>query len=179
MAKRPALSEESFLAHLFSPKKNALPTGLRARPVVVSKGRSKARVNAYNKMPAVKQEVLKRAGLRDAYLKGETTFLDAKKALRPKAVEKGIVRPVRTKKQVVTGPRRNSRATAGSIARNAMIQLARAEREFQAPTIIAGATFVQEDDADKLTYDQIKERARSSDYEIIVDGQTFNPYWYR
>lgn len=179
MAKRPALTEESFLAHLFSPKKNALPTGLRARPLAAAKGRKAARVTAYNKMPALKQEVLKRSGLRDAYLKGEATFVQAKAVLCPKAVEKGVARPIRVRKAKAPVVVRNDRARAGSIARNAMIELARAEREYDAATIIAGSTFNQNDDADRLSYAQIKERAKDKDYEILVDGQSFNPYWYR
>lgn len=179
MAKRPALSDESFLAHLFSPKKNALPTGLRARPVVVSKGRNKARVNAYNKMPAVKQEVLKRAGLRDAFLKGETTYTEAKKALRPKAVEKGVARPVRAK--IAAKPKRidRSRAREGFIAQAWTYQLRKAEKEYNPATVYAGSQFVEEADAETLTYAQIKERASDPNYVVTINGNTFNPYWYR
>jgi len=179
MTKRPALSDESFLAHLFSPKKNALPTGLRARPVAAAKGRSVARVNAYNKMPAVKQEVLKRSGLRDAFLKGQTTYTEAKKALRPKAVAKGVARPVRAR--IAAKPKKidKARARAGYIAQAWAYQLRRAEKEYNPATVYAGSQFVEEADAESLTYAQIKERASDPDYVVTINGNTFNPYWYR
>lgn len=177
MAKRPGLTEESFLAHLFSPKKNALPTGLRARPIALSKGRKAARVNAYNKMPAIKQEVFKRSGLRDAYLRGEISFTDAKKALRGKAVEKGIVKPVRSRgKKAPVTPHRAS--VNGMVAQALLRTLRLAGKDPRVATVVAGSAFIQENDAVGLTYAQIKERASDPDFMMTVDGTSFNPYWY-
>ncbi len=186
MAKRPPLSEQSLLAYIFSPKKNALPTGLRARPITSSKGRKAARVSAYNKMPAVKQEVLKRSGQRDAFLAGTITFTDAKKLLRQTAVQKGIVKPVRAraprsgKDKPRVGPslRRQSIDRANEIALTLLAVLRRAGKDPSVPTVVAGSNFIQEDDVLSLDYEGIKERARDKDYEMIVNGSTFNPYWY-
>jgi len=94
---RPRLTDDSFLAHVFSPKKNARPVGLRKTSLAVTKGRRKARVNAFNRMDAVKQAILGRSGAREQYLRGEITFTDAKRSLRNSAVEKRIVKPLRRK----------------------------------------------------------------------------------
>jgi hypothetical protein len=97
MARRPALTDGSFLSHIFSPKKNPLPTGIRHRKIVSTKGRVKARVNAYNKMPAKNQEVLARTGQRDAYLRGETTLVQARSKLRETAIKLGVAKPVKSR----------------------------------------------------------------------------------
>lgn len=94
---RPRLSFESFLAHVFSPRKNAQPTGLRKTILKFTKGRRKARVNAFNKMTSVKQNVLSYSGNREKYLRGEITFTDAKRSLRNDATQRGIVKPLRRK----------------------------------------------------------------------------------
>jgi hypothetical protein len=92
---RPRLSFESFLAHVFSPKKNAQPTGLRRTSLKWVKGRRKARVSAFNRMNSVKQNILTYAGQREAYLRGDVTFTDAKRSLRNDAVQRGVVKPLR------------------------------------------------------------------------------------
>lgn len=178
VAKRPSLSEESFLAHLFSPKKNALPTGLRARSITGTKGRKQARVNAYNKMSPLKQEVLKRSGQRDAFLRGEITWTDAKKALRTAAVQKGIVKPVRVR---APKPKPMSRRQAldASMAQALMATLRRAGKDYDPATVIAGSMFIQEDDVLTIDYNTIKTRARDSTYMMVDEsGTQFNPYWY-
>jgi hypothetical protein len=100
--RRPALSDASFLAHIFSPSKNPKPTGLRHRLLKGSKGQRKARINAYNKMPAEKQAVIDRSGKRESYLRGEVTYTDSKKALRESAVRQGILKPVRQKRPKIS-----------------------------------------------------------------------------
>lgn len=177
MAKRPALTENNLLAHIFSPKKNALPSGLRARDIAFTKGRKKARVNAYNKMPAIKQEILKRSGQREAFLKGEITFTDAKKALRPKAEQAGVVKPVR---QRVPKAKPISRRAAldGQNALAILNTLRRAGKEPNVARVVAGMAFVQEDDIEELTYSQIADRASDPSYEMESGGTRFNPYWY-
>ena len=92
---RPSYTFESFLAHVFSPRKNVKPTGLRKSTLKGSRGQRKARVNAWNRMDAVKQNIISKAGKRDAYLRGEITFTDAKRSLRNEAVERGIARPLK------------------------------------------------------------------------------------
>jgi len=92
---RPRLSLTSFLAHVFSPKKNPQPTGLRKTALKWSKGRRKARVSAFNRMDSVKQNVLTYAGKREAYLRGEITYTDAKRSLRNDAVQRGVAKPLR------------------------------------------------------------------------------------
>ncbi len=176
MAKRPALSEDSFLAHIFSPKKNPLPTGLRVRPIAMTKGRKAARVNAYNKMPAVKQELLKRSGQRDAFLRGEVTYASAKQLLRVKAVTKGIVRPIRTK--VKTGAATPT-GSGVDLARYLLFTLRKAGKSPNVSTVVAGSAFNRDDDAMTLTFDQIKERASDPEYMMRDSkGTEFNPYWY-
>lgn len=175
MAKRPALTAQSFLAHVFSPKKNPLPTGLRARPVAVTKGRKAARVNAYNKLPAVKQEVIKRSGLRDKFLKGEVTYTDARKLLREVAVQNNVVKPLRTPK-----PKRMSlsRARQGYIAQYLLTTLRSAGKNPRVPTVYAGSQFIEDDDVETLTYSQIAARAADENYVVNINGERFNPYWY-
>jgi hypothetical protein len=179
MQKRPTLSEDSFLAHLFSPKKNPLPTGLRARPIAQAKGRRVARVNAYNKMPALKQEVLKRTGLRDAFLKGDVTYTDAKKWLRDTAVHKGIVKPTRVRQPKPNRRISRREAIEGLYAQHILHQLRQAGKTHNPATVYAGTIFMEEDDIESLTYAQIKDRAADPDYIMTRNGHTFNPYWYR
>lgn len=92
---RPRLSLSSFLAHVFAPKKNPQPTGLRRSTLKPTAGRRRARVNAFNKMTTVKQQILSYSGAREQYLRGEVTFTQAKQSLRNDAVERSIVKPLR------------------------------------------------------------------------------------
>lgn len=97
MAARPKLSLDSFLKHVFSPSKNPLPTGLRKKTLSGLKGRKRARLTAYNKMPAKNQRILDETGSRDAYLRGDMSLADARRMLREKAVSKGFVKPLRSR----------------------------------------------------------------------------------
>lgn len=115
---RPNLSIDSFLRHVFQPKKHAKPVGLRKTTLKgLQGGRKKARLNAFNKMDAVKQQVLDSMGLRESYLRGEVTFTHAKQQLRSKAVQRNLVKPLR--------PRTPSRRQDDAIwsARNHMLRL--------------------------------------------------------
>jgi len=94
---RPRLSLDTFLAHVFSPKKNPRPIGLRRSTLKATAGRKKARVNAFNRMTTVKQNILTYTGDREKYLRGEITFTDAKRRLRTDAVQRKIVKPLRRK----------------------------------------------------------------------------------
>lgn len=181
MASRPGLTEESFLRHLFSPKKNPLPTGIRKRPIAFTPGRTKARVAAYNRMSGASQETLRRAGLRDDYLKGNATLADAKKALRRVAVDLGIAKPTAGQPRRVTS---HLNTLAGDVAVHVSRTLARGG------TLVAKKFFSRVKHMpesmmrDVLTWDAARIKAYAShqqdepDYMVIIDGKPFNPLWY-
>lgn len=94
MPQREPVTPLNFLRYIFTPSKQAKPTGLRKKNVSGLKGgRKKARVNAFNKMPAEKQEVIRRAHLQEEFLRGEVTYTQAKAELRERAVANRIVKP--------------------------------------------------------------------------------------
>jgi hypothetical protein len=182
MAQRPRLTDESFLAHLFHPKKNAVPTGLRKTHLSSSTGRSKARLRSYNRMSAVNQETLKRTGQRDAYLKGETTLGKAKASLRDAAIRVGVAKPVRirtTPRGTVTRP-----GLANMLAQHIKNVMIDAGRPVNTVAVDIGSDYYDEAgvpvaDAIKWDYGQLKYAGRKgSEYEISVNGQTRNPLWY-
>ncbi len=177
--RRPALSEESFLKHLFSPAKNPLPTGLRARKLVATPGRSKARVAAYNRMSAKNQEILRRSGMRESYLKGDASITEAKKALRGQAVEKGFAKRLKGAiKRTVTARRRSlDEFVASRIVRG----LRDKGKEPNVATIVRNVEYLPDDVYDRantLTGDDIIRYATDSGNVITVDNRTFNPLWY-
>ncbi len=184
---RPALTEASFLAHVFSPKKNAQPTGLRKTALKTSKGRKAARVKAFNRMTSVKQEVLKRSGQRDAYLRGDITFTQAKQRLRAEAVIKNIVKPLRSRNK----PNRVYRPTtteellnriADNIWRhtNTKRHTRRSAIDHNVKSYLDSPT----EDMTSWSYDKISSAAKGTQ----VDGKTYlvftdngtkaNPFWY-
>lgn len=177
--KRPKLTEESFLRHIFSPKKNPLPVGLRARPLVAGKGRNKGRVASYNRMSASSQEILKRSGLREAYLKGDISLSAAKSALREKAVERGIAKPLRAKKSQEVRSRRAS--LDAFIASRIVQKISSRKPDFNARNLAKRLVHLPEKDQIKARTWEIEDIVRyAADPEnvITVDGQTFNPLWY-
>jgi hypothetical protein len=89
--------DNSFLNHVFHPKTVKAPTGLRKSYLKVTPGRRLSRVNAFNKLPAVKQKVIVEAGAREDYLAGNITYAQAKGKLRTAAVKLGVTKPVRIK----------------------------------------------------------------------------------
>jgi hypothetical protein len=179
MAKRPALTEDSFLKHLFSPKKNALPTGIRKRPIVSSKGRSKSRVAAYNRMSAQSQELLRRSGQRDAYLRGDASLKDARAILRETAVGKGIAKPVRRagKPAPIVGT-----TLDGIIANHVIRELKDAGYTPHRANIYDRSQHLPDDikpDVVKWKVGQIRAYAGDGTNVVIVDGESFNPLWYK
>lgn len=181
MATRPTLTENSFLAHLFSPKKYAQPSGIRKTHLKGLKGQNKARVAAFNRMLPVKQELLKRSGTRDSYLRGQSTLADAKNALRPKAVAAKLARPLRPKKTthlpwVVTDLDKR-------IERYLKDKLPGRVEKYNPRTIEAEIPFLG-DNADPLMLrwdiGEIKHAGREgSEYEVVDNqGVTHNPFWY-
>lgn len=180
MAKRPGLNDDSFLGHLFAPKKNALPSGIRKRPITGTKGRVKGRVTSYNRMSPVSQEILRRSGLRDSYLKGETSLADARGALRDKAVSKSLVKP--TKAQLA-----KSRQRIGTTALDTMItahvihEMRQAGYTIDGGAVASRVPYMPQKDkvqATKWKVGQIRAYAGDDDNVIIIDGEEFNPLWY-
>lgn len=181
---RPPLSEQSFLAHVFGPKKNPLPTGLRKRTFVGAKGRKVSRLNAFNKMSALKQEVLNRAGLREDYLRGDLTYTDVKRRLRTQAVARGVVKPLRTR----TRPRSGGNVVVDRRARlEAMIAMhlgntvAAAGRYPNWRTIEEQNEYLDQprEEMTRWDYGQFKYAGRrGSEYERVDNGRTHNPFWY-
>lgn len=181
MPQRPKLSFTSFLANLFSPAKNLLPTGLRKRPVKAASSRKSVRVAAYNRMSAQKQEMLFQSGLREAYLRGDATLRDAKEALRPKGIAVGVAKPLRNKRVVDRRARR--RALDAFIAAHLTHVIRDAGRPARDDTITKGVQYIPDEEyeaARYITYTELKYKGRKgSEYEIILpDGTVYNPYWY-
>ncbi len=179
MAKRPALSEDSFLKHLFSPKKNPLPTGIRKTSLKAAKGRSKARVAAFNRMSPANQELLKRAGLREAYLQGHATTKDAKSALRRIAVDKGHAKPLRGKPAPV---RKLGSDLDARVAAHIVSTLRKTgNMNVDAGRIHHHVPYMPDEDkatASKWSSGKIRAYAADSDKVIEIEGQQVNPLWY-
>ena len=179
MAKRPPLSEQSFLAHLFGPKRNPQPSGIRRTSLTGLKGgRKSARLASFNRMSPVNQELLKQAGLRDAYLRGDAKLSDAKAALRPRGIQLGVAKPLR-------GGRPNpvNRMTLDERVALHLKSTIRAEQrlvnEF---TVDRNVRFIPSDvlpEVEHWDYGQIKWAGRpESEYEFIDQGHKRNPFWY-
>jgi hypothetical protein len=181
MAKRPALSEDSFLKHLFSPKRNPLPTGIRKRAIAFTAGRSKARVASYNRMSGASQEMLRRANLRDAYLNGQVSLADAKKSLRNIAVGKGFAKPLRLRQ--APPPRLNrsdlDMRNAGYIVRtlrSAGIENVNVGRVYH------HTPYLPEPVAKGITRwsaGMIRAYAGNNANAIIINDEPVNPLWYK
>lgn len=180
MAKYPSLSDRSFLGHLFSPKRNPKPTGLRKTSLTGLKGgRNKGRLTSFNRMSAVNQETLKRAGMRDQYLRGETTLADAKRALRPQAIQLGVAKPVRRRGPIQAIIRTPLDARVAAHLKYTI----RAEGKPVNPfTVDRHVQYIPDDvlpDVETWDYGQIKYAARAgSEYETVIDGHQTNPFWY-
>lgn len=182
MPKRPTLTDSSFLGYLFKPSKNKQPTGLRKTSLTGRTGRNPRRLRAYNKMTAAQQETLKRAGQRDAYLKGESTLADAKRTLRQTAVNLGIAKPVR--------PRTKATPVSAVVDRRARLE-AMIQKHLRTVIVDAGRQWNQETSDNEIvylepgtdmmdwTYGQVSYAGRrGSEYETFVNGKRHNPFWY-
>lgn len=92
----PKLSPASLLAHIFGPKRNPKPSGIKAVKLKgLQGGRKAGRLAAFNRMSPVKQAMLKQSGEREEYLRGNKTLADIKAGLRATAIELGVARPAR------------------------------------------------------------------------------------
>lgn len=92
----PKLSPASLLAHIFAPKRNPKPSGIKAVKLKgLQGGRKAGRLAAFNRMSPVKQAMLKQSGQREEYLRGNKTLADIKATVRATAVDLGVARPLR------------------------------------------------------------------------------------
>lgn len=184
MAKRrPTLSNNSFLGFLFRPSKNPLPTGLRKTTLRGTADRNPRRLRAYNKMTAAQQEVLRRSGQREQYLKGETTLAKAKASLRGAAIQLGIAKPLKPKR----APARDTSPEGRRDRLEAMIQY-----HLRAVIVDEGLPWNQQTSDEEIAfldpetmmlswdYGQVKYAGQQgSEYEVVgADGKTHNPFWY-
>jgi hypothetical protein len=179
MPKRPSLNDNSFLSHLFGPKRNPQPTGLRKVTLTgIRGGRTRGRLAAFNRMNPVSQEALKRAGLREQYLRGEVALGDAKKSLRQKAVQLGVARPIKPK------PLKYTIRTSldARIAAHLKTEVRAAGKPLNEQSVDINVRLVPDDiTTDVVTWDyaQIKHAGRKgSEYETVIDGHQRNPFWY-
>lgn len=182
MAKRPALTDTSFLGFLFRPSKHSQPTGLRKTSLRGTAGRNARRLRAFNKMSAAQQEVLKRAGQRDAYLKGETTLAKAKASLRPAAIQLGLAKPLKPKPTPTTPTVTDRRARLQAmIQQHLRIKIVDAGKQWNQQTSDREIVYLDPDnDMLRWDYGQVSYAGRrGSEYETVTpDGRTHNPFWY-
>lgn len=175
--RRPALSDASFLAHIFSPKKNPKPTGLRKRILKGSKGQRKARINAYNRMTAEKQAVIDRAGHRDSFLRGETTYTDSKRTLRETGVSQGILKPLRQRNRPISqGQQLYDDVVVDHLIDEGLDELA-GWNERHVRQRLRVTTRVTKRQILAATKAEIRRNAKRRSIEF-EDEYDFNPWWY-
>lgn len=186
--KRPVLSEDSFLAHLFSPKRAAMPTGIRKSKLAFTPGRKKGRLAAFNRMSPFNQELLKRSGKREAYLRGEGTLGEAKSSLREKAIGKGLAKPIRPRtvsRETSTGPSETLKRNIA--ARHIITALNDAGYEVASQRVFNRAEFLPSDRLDEIprySVGRIRYEAGLQANVLDVEMQygivaQVNPFWYK
>lgn len=182
--RRPKLNPASFLKHLFAPKSNALPTGIRARKLVGTKGRSKARLSTYNRMSGRSQEILRQSGMREEYLRGEVSLKDAKAALRKTALNKGYAKPTKAEKAQEEKTRAFDSHMQHTVWAAAKVsQKLRANgKQPNHVNMIKRMALLSDDSlnmAANMDITEIKAYAGDEDNVILMpDGTTVNPLWY-
>jgi hypothetical protein len=136
---------------------------------------------AFNKMSAAQQEVLKRSGQREAYLKGETTLAKAKALLRPQAVALHIAKPLRQRGGAISPPEARKEKLMAMVQLHLRTKIVDAGRDFNQQTSDEEIAFLDPEtgmlrwDYGRISY----EGRRGSEYEVVgPDGQTHNPFWY-
>jgi hypothetical protein len=184
MAPRPQYSDAPFLGHIFSPSKHQKPTGLRKTSLVGRTGRNPRRLASFNRMDAVKQEILKQAGMRDSYLRGESTLADAKRSLRPRAISLNVAKPVKPSNRGKT-PRFGIRTALDRlVAAHVKRTLHTAGTPVNEHTVDEESVWYDGDDGVlRWGPGQIKYAGRKhSEYERIEHTSsgpiTHNPFWY-
>jgi hypothetical protein len=101
MARRPAMSSDAFLNAVFHPTKAPRPKGIRKSSASVNSKRKSSRVSAFNRMDPLKQQIIIRAGNKEAYLRGSATLAESKQILRPQAVNLGAAKPIAVTQEAV------------------------------------------------------------------------------
>ena len=184
---RPILSDTSLLAHIFGPKKNPQPTGIRKTKLKGKKGQTKGRIAAFNRMSPVNQELLKRTGRRDEYLRGEISLTDVRKAVRAHAVSLGVAKPTPNMPQLPTRrvqtPMTRRQMVDKLVARHIKITLSDAGRRYSDRGIDERVPRIPSyivEHVQTWDYAQIKAAAGTgSPFEIIEANNRFNPFWYQ
>jgi hypothetical protein len=178
---RPRLTDETFLSFLFKPSKNPKPTGLRKTALSgLQGGRRKARLTAFNKMPAEKQAVIRRSGSLEEYLRGQVTYTDAKRSLRSEAVSLGIVKPLpAAQRPIVHVQFASTRLTIAHLINELGHGKVNVPRTAKRLDKVSEAVKREVRRSDRET---IRRRASGHDDQDWMiqadDGETFNPYWY-
>lgn len=190
----PRLNLNTLLAHIFGPKRNPKPAGLRAVKLKGLRGGRKAgRLAAFNRMDPVNQEMLKRSGDREEYLKGNKTLAEIKKGIREQAVELGLAKPPRTPKPEIGPPSKESPLVFEQFTRDVAAQLMidrlrtggvphneagirkRAQRltEIQVRRIIQAANAVD----GVMRIKTLASKSYNDDPELYIKGE-YNAFWY-
>ena len=168
MARKPTLSNQSFLQSVFQPSKYQTPSGLRKRSASNIKGRNARRVRAFNSLTPAKQAILDKANKREAYLRGETTLAQAKNSLRAEAVRNGWAKaPTRTTSIEHHISDLVQRATGRSLDPDKLHQR------------ISAMTPEQRKEASTITFAELQQRASDNDNLTDTDDGDVNPFWYR
>jgi hypothetical protein len=183
MARRPANTEHNFLAFIFGPKRNPKPVGLRKTQLSgIKGGRTKARLAAFNRMSPVNQEVLKRSGMREQYLRGEVKISDAKLKLREIGVRLGVAKPTPAMRAHI--PAHLIVTPLDRLVADHLKRTIRAEgiSKLNPQHVDENVMYASENDlgmALSWGYPDIKYAGRrGSEYEVTVNGVTRNPFWY-
>jgi hypothetical protein len=167
---------DSFLSHVFHPNKVSRPTGLR-KTSISGKGWKASRRNSFNRMDAVKQRTIKESGTLTSYLKGETTLADAKRKLRPEAIQKGIAKP----------PRVRGKANSDATIIEKLLGLANHRPDNSDHHGTIDRETVTHNVRDRMSGEQKAKAMGLSSYEELVEEATDdnnldadgrNPFWY-
>jgi len=187
----------NFLAHIFHPSKNPRPTGLRRHHITwrgIGKSRKTSRIRAFNRMTPVQQRVIEAVD-REAYLRGQLTLAEAKRRLRPYAIQRGIAKPL--KSRAITGPdeRTVTRRRYEQLAIQNILTVAEYRDPFKAngyeknpisrQTVEHNVKHVmrnaQVKKAATVSYDELLHEATKDSINRAIDfttGEIINPWWY-
>jgi hypothetical protein len=144
-------------------------------------------------MDSVKQNVLTYAGQREAYLRGEITYTDAKRSLRNDAVQRGVAKPLRRRYgQGETRQEALKRRIADILWKTTRPQV---PTSYQRMKGLAPASkeqieenvdrYLDEPEVEMLTWDMGTFQIAAKGHEVngkrylVFDGdQKHNPFWY-
>lgn len=180
--KRPPFTLVSFLKAVFKPASNPQPTGLRKKHLKgLRGGRKTSRLTAYNRMNPRSQQILESSGMRDSYLRGETTLAEARRKLRETAVNLGVAKPLPQRPS--TQPMSRSQQIRAQIDRFLVRTLVTAGKNVNPNTVRKYSVMIPEwviDDVPTWDAGQIASAAqRGSIFDIAEGAALANPFWYR